>query len=134
MSSPGQIVGGVLGAVVGFFTPAGPIIGAQIGMMIGGYIDPPKGPNITGPRLSDLSQQTASLGLVIPRLYGTAALFGNIFWIENNQLKEVEATEEQGGKGGGGAEVTTYSYFGTFALGLCQGRLTASGASGSAAS
>ncbi len=121
MSSPGQIVGGVLGAVVGFFTPAGPIIGAQIGMMVGGYIDPPKGPNITGPRLSDLSQQTASLGLVIPRLYGTAALFGNIFWIENNQLKEVEATEEQGGKGGGGAEVTTYSYFGTFALGLCQG-------------
>ena len=121
MSSPGQIVGGVLGAVVGFFTPAGPIIGAQIGMMVGGFIDPPKGPNITGPRLSDLSQQTASLGLVIPRLYGTAALFGNIFWIENNQLKEVEATEEQGGKGGGGAEVTTYSYFGTFALGLCQG-------------
>ena len=122
MSSPGQIVGGVLGAVVGFFTPAGPIIGAQIGMMVGGYIDPPKGPNITGPRLSDLSQQTASLGLVIPRLYGTAALFGNIFWIENNQLKEVSATESQGGKGGGGgSEVTTYSYFGTFALGLCQG-------------
>jgi hypothetical protein len=121
MSSPGQIVGGVLGAVVGFFTPAGPIIGAQIGMMVGGYIDPPKGPNITGPRLSDLSQQTASLGLVIPRLYGTAALFGNIFWIENNQLKEVSATESQGGKGGGGSSVTTYSYFGTFALGLCQG-------------
>ena len=123
MSSPGQIVGGVLGAVVGFYVggPSGAVYGAQLGMMAGSFIDPPKGPNITGPRLSDLSQQTASLGLVIPRLYGTAALFGNIFWIENNQLKEVEATEEQGGKGGGGAEVTTYSYFGTFALGLCQG-------------
>ena len=119
----------VVGAVVGFYTGgstwyamAGSMAsGAATGSAIGGMIDPPKGPNITGPRLSDLSQQMASYGAVVPRIYGTAALAGNVFWIENNALKEVEVNESQGGKGGGGSDVTTYAYFTTFALGLCQG-------------
>lgn len=119
----------VVGAVVGFYTGgstwyamAGSMAsGAATGSAIGGMIDPPKGPNITGPRLSDLSQQMASYGAVVPRIYGTAALAGNVFWIENNALKEVEVNESQGGKGGGGSDVTTYAYFATFALGLCQG-------------
>ena len=123
MSSTGQIVGYIAGAVIGFFTGgAGWVaMGAAIGGAIGTAIDPPKGPNIEGPRLSDLSQQTSAFGLTIPRLYGSCAIAGNVFWIENNALKEVSKTSEQGGKGGGGTEVTEYSYFATFALGLCEG-------------
>lgn len=79
-------------------------------------------PKIEGPRLNDLNVQTATLGVQIPTIKGTVATFGNIFWVENNKLKETKKTEEQGGKGGGGgAETTTYSYSATFALGLCLG-------------
>lgn len=119
MSSAGQIIGGVAGGIIGSFV-GNPIIGAQIGMMAGGYIDPPKGPKIEGPRLNDLRVQTSSYGLPIPRVYGSIALSGNVFWVENNQLKEVSTTETQG-KGGGGAESTTYSYSVTCAIGLCEG-------------
>ncbi|MBK8772510.1 MAG: hypothetical protein IPM06_19090 [Rhizobiales bacterium] len=123
MSSAGQIIGGVVGAVIGFFAGGNVMLGASIGMAIGGAIDPPKGPDIKGPRLSDLSQQTSTLGQIIPRVYGTTAIYGNVFWIENNALKETSKTESQGGKGGGGSETTTYAYSSTFALGLCKGQI-----------
>ena len=122
MSSFGQAVGGVIGAVVGFFTPLGPIYGAQLGMMAGGYLDPPKGPTIEGPRLDDLTVQTSTYGAVIPRLYGTIATTGNVFWLENNKLKEKVKKTKSGGKGGGSSTTTkTYSYYATFAVGLCRG-------------
>jgi len=118
VSSTGQIIGGVVGAFIGFFA-GNPMLGASIGMAIGGAIDPPKGPKIEGPRITDLSVQTATYGAPIPIVKGAITVFGNIFWLENNALKETKTTEEQGGKGGGGQEVTTYSYSATFALGLC---------------
>ena len=84
MSSSGQIVGAVVGGVAGFFLgPAGSFagvaLGAQLGMMAGGLLDPPKGPTVTGPRLSDLTIQTSTYGAVIPRIYGTVALHGMCF-------------------------------------------------------
>ena len=120
--SAGQWIGTVVGAVIGAFIPGGYVmLGAAIGGAIGGAIDPPKGPKIEGPRLNDLSVQTSTYGAQIPVIHGTVATFGNIFWVENNKLKETKKTEEQGGKGGGGQEVSTYSYSATFALGLCLG-------------
>lgn len=123
MSSTGQILGTVAGAVIGAFIPGGYVmLGASLGGMLGAAIDPPKGPNLAGPRISDLSQQGSSYGAQIPRIYGVMAVMGNIFWIENNALKETSKTESQGGKGGGGGpETTTYTYSATFALGLCEG-------------
>lgn len=122
MSSVGQAVGMVAGGVIGLFLGGNVALGASIGGMIGGYLDPPKS-NTQGPRLSELSQQVSSYGAAIPRLYGTMALYGCVFWIENNQLKEVAVKKKSGGKGGG-KSVTNYSYFGTFALGLCKGPIT----------
>lgn len=120
--STGQWIGTVVGAVIGFFIPGSYVaLGAAIGGMVGGAIDPPKGPKIEGPRLNDLNVQTSTYGAQIPVIHGTVATFGNIFWVENNKLKETKTTEEQGGKGGGGQEVSTYSYSATFALGLCLG-------------
>lgn len=125
-SSTGQILGYVVGAVVGYFTlGTGYVaVGAAIGGAIGGAIDPPKGPQLVGPRLSDLSQQGASYGAPIPRIHGSVATFGNIFWIENNALKEVSTTSGGGKGGGGGPETTTYKYYATFALGLCEGPIS----------
>lgn len=129
MSSVGQAIGGLIGAVAGFFLgggPAGALKGFSIGASIGGMLDPPKGPNQTGPRLTDLSVQTSTYGTAIPRIYGTIATLGNIFWLQGDRLTEVATVSKQksGGKGGGGkSTVTTYSYFATFAVGLCQGEI-----------
>lgn len=109
----------IVGGVVGFFAGGNVALGASIGGAIGGYIDPPKGPKIEGPRLSDTQQQTSCYGAQTPRIYANCATFCNIFWIENNALKEVSHTESQSAKGGGGPETTTYAYFGTFAAGIC---------------
>ncbi|MBK8745695.1 phage tail protein [Propionivibrio sp.] len=125
MSSGGQVAGGVLGAVAGFLIGGptaslkGALYGAQIGMAIGGYLDPPKGPVQEGPRLSDLTVQTSTYGAVIPRGYGTFPVVGNVFWLENNALKETITKKKSGGKGGGSKTTTkTYSYSATFAVGL----------------
>jgi hypothetical protein len=126
MSSSGQIVGAVVGGVAGFFLgPAGSFagvaLGAQLGMMAGGLLDPPKGPTVTGPRLSDLTIQTSTYGAVIPRIYGTVALHGNVFWLENNKILEILVKKKSGGKGGSKTVTKTYYNYATFALGLCRG-------------
>ena len=126
MSSTGQALGMAVGGVIGAFTPIGFALGASIGGAIGGYIDPPKGPDVVGPRLADLKQQTASYGVPIPRVYGKDAVFGNVFWIENNQIKEVATKKKTGGKGGGSkGSITEYTYYGTWALGVCLGEVEA---------
>jgi len=124
MSTGGQIAGGVVGGVIGAVVggPTGAIYGAQIGIMAGGLLDPPKGPTVEGPRLSDLSVQTSTYGQFIPRTYGTIGLSGNVFWLENNKIKEKVKKKQSGGKGGGSSSaVKTYTYFATFAVGLCEG-------------
>lgn len=127
--SNGQIIGGVVGAVIGYvvtgFNPYGAIQGAALGAGIGGYLDPPKGPTVQGPRLNDLAVQTSTYGAFIPRTYGTIGIHGNLLWLENNKLKESARKEEQGGKGGGSTTtVETFSYSATFILALCQGPIS----------
>lgn len=122
--SGGQVIGGAVGAVAGFLLggPTGALYGAQLGLMAGGYLDPPKGPTVNGPRLDDLTVQTSTYGAVIPRVYGTVAVNGNVFWLENNALKETVTKKKSGGKGGGSKTTTrTYTYSATFAVGLCKG-------------
>ena len=123
MSSAGQIIGGVVGALAGFMIAgaAGALKGASIGMSIGGVLDPPKLPTTMGPRLTDTTMQTSTYGATIPRVYGTVPVVGNIFWLENNKLKEVSKKTKVSGKGGSKQTIVTFSYFATFAVGLCQG-------------
>lgn len=119
--STGQIVGGIVGGVIGFFAggPMGAVQGFAIGAGIGGYIDPPPGPVLRGPTLSDKSFQSSAYGVSIPRLYGTIATMGNIIYLENNEYKAVENKKSQGGKGGGGQSTAiTTTYYATFAIAL----------------
>lgn len=117
--SVGQAVGGIVGGAIGAFF-GNPIMGAQIGIMAGGYIDPPKGPNIVGPRLTDRKVQVASYGYQLPRLYGTMEVSGCVFCVEGDALVEHENKKKQGGKGGSRATNTTYTYSATFGVALAQ--------------
>lgn len=123
MSSTGQIVGGVVGAVTGFFVggPSGAYAGLVIGAGVGSYIDPPKGPTVSGPRLNDRKVQTSTYGATVGRVYGMVGLSGNIFTMENNELKEKSRKKEEGGKGGSSTTVETFTYSATFMLGICEG-------------
>lgn len=117
--SVGQAVGGIVGGAIGAFF-GNPIIGAQIGITAGGLIDPPKGANTVGPRLTDRKVQVASYGYQLPRLYGTMEVAGCVFWVEGDALVEHENKKKQGGKGGSRATSTTYTYSATFGVALAQ--------------
>ncbi|MGQ7956523.1 phage tail protein [Pseudomonas sp. SP16.1] len=126
MSSGGQIAGAVVGGIVGFVVagPAGALQGAALGSGIGAALDPPKGPTVHGPRLSDLTFQTSTYGAFLPRFYGTAPAHGNVFWLEGGKLKEVVRKKKSGGKGSGSSQTTkTYTYYATFAIGLGEGSI-----------
>ncbi|MDA8485172.1 phage tail protein [Pseudomonas resinovorans] len=131
--STGQILGGGLGAVIGGILAAptgglsiagGAALGFQTGMAVGGYLDPPKGPTVYGPRLGDKSVQTSTYGTILTRYYGTISAHGNATWLENGELKETVRKKKQGGKGGGSvSKVETYTYSATFFLSLGEGEI-----------
>lgn len=120
MSSAGQIVGGLVGGAIGSAFGS-TFLGAQLGMMLGGAIDPPPGPVEEGPRLSDLTVQTSTYGAMIPDVFGTDAISGNVFWLENNKIKETPVKKKTGGKGGQKKTTVTWVNTATFAVGLCRG-------------
>ncbi|HEY8354435.1 MAG TPA: hypothetical protein VIK69_05410 [Methylophilaceae bacterium] len=116
-SQIGGIVGGVIGGIIGF--PIGAVFkgiqyGYAIGSLVGGYVDPQRS---YGPRLEDASQQTSTVGGVIPFGYGVFTCSGNIIWAD--RLIEHKKTERVGK--GGGQKQTTYTYTRSYAIGVCEG-------------
>jgi len=121
-----QLAGALIGFATGDFSFAGLMKGFQYGSIAGAILDPATtGTDSIGPRLTDLSAQTSTYGASIPSLYGSMATIGNMIWLEGNKIKEVVTVKKvkAGGKGGKSKKVkiTTYSYFATFAIGLCSG-------------
>ena len=119
---------GILGA-----TLSGAAIGSQVGALAGSMIDQSlfgSNRNVQGPRLSDLHVMASTEGAVIPRVYGRIRLGGQVIWAAD--IVEVASTGAAGGGGkgvgsGGGATSTTYSYFASFAVGLCEGQIAGLG-------
>jgi hypothetical protein len=110
-------------------------MGANLGGMASGAFFPKTQrvqlPTQKGPRLADLRAQTSTYGNMIPKIYGTMRLAGNVIW--SSDLEEVKSettttqTSSGGGKGGGGGSVTTsqttvtYQYFVTLTIAMCEG-------------
>lgn len=116
LGAAGAVVGGLIGG------PGGAQLGFVLGSAVGGLIFPEKGPTIEGPRLSDLTLQTASYGVAVPIAYATVRVTGNVFYAP--PIREVRTEEEVGGKGGPTQTNVTYAYFGTFAISLCDNEIT----------
>ncbi len=123
MSDTGQIIQ-IAGTIASIYT-GNPAWALAANAVATAYF-PPEGPGIEGPRLNDLKSQSSTYGSPIPIVYGRARLAGTLIWIKDNKLIEVRTVTEEGGKGGGGAtqEVTTYQYFGSFAVAICEGEIT----------
>lgn len=122
MSNVPQALSATAGAVIGFVVggPAGAFYGFQVGLLAGSVLFPTQLDGVHGPRLEDVERAAADPGDPIPIVYGTACVSGFRLYL-CDQVTEVATTEEVGGKGPPSQEVTTYSYFQTLALGLCEG-------------
>lgn len=103
-------------AIAGVLSAAS--IGFSIGTLAGNLLFPQKTTQ-EGARLGDLSVTSSAFGAVRPIGYGKIRVAGNVIWAA--PIREQKATQNQGGKGGPQVSSTTYSYYGTFALALCEG-------------
>lgn len=129
-----SIVLSTAGAVVGSAIPVvGPLVGGAVGQALGGLIggaidDAIFGvPTVSraGSRLTDLSVQVSTYGKMVPLVYGTVRIAGNVIW--SRPIKETAVTStssSSGGKGGSGrveSKTTTYQYSASLAVSLCEG-------------
>ena len=115
------------GAALGSqFGPIGAAVGRAAGALVGNTIDRSlfgEDRLVQGSRLTDLQVQESREGAPIPRVFGRVRLSGQVIWA--TEFEEVTTEEEQGGKGGGPTTTTrNFSYFGNFAVALCEGEIS----------
>lgn len=118
-----------VGAAVGSAFGA-PYLGFALGSMLGGVLFPQDGPPDQlqeGPRLHDLKVQSSAHGAMIPFVFGTVRIAGNVIWAKDLEEQVVEETNSASGGKGGDTTVTSttrsYIYFATFAVALCVGEI-----------
>lgn len=123
ISSVGASIGGFAGGAIGAS------IGRFAGSMLGRFVDQKIfGANSAvsshGPRLKDLHIQSAAYGHMIPIVFGTVRLAGNIIWSRPIRESSENSTTSSGGKGARvSATRTEYSYFATFAVSISEGEI-----------
>ena len=115
------------GAALGSqFGPIGAAVGRAAGALVGNTIDRSlfaEDRLVQGSRLTDLQVQESREGAPIPRVFGRARLSGQVIWA--TEFEEVTTDEELGGKGSGPTTTTrNFSYFGNFAVALCEGEIS----------
>ena len=105
VAAAGAALGGFIAPGIVAFGMTGASLGWMAGSMIGSAFAPTQ--KSSGPQLSDLSVSTSAYGTPIPYVQGHPRISGQIVWA--SAKREIAATTEQG-KGGGGAEYTSYTY------------------------
>jgi len=131
LGAVGSAIGGSIGgSILGFSSAAiGGFIGSSIGSVVDSWIVSSLAPaqRIEGARLDSLRMTSSTEGAVIPRLFGRMRIGGNVIWATD--FREETNTTNQGGGKGGGPKVTTteYLYFASFAVALCEGKITGIG-------
>lgn len=120
MGQYGGIIGGVVGAVVGFFAGGNVYAGWVIGSAIGGAYSASQ-QVIPGPKIGDIATQTSQEGVPRPIVFGRShPIAGNV--ICDGGPRIVRRRESQGK---GGPKVETESAYRTYAVGFCEGPVTA---------
>ena len=123
-----------------FGGPLGGLIGSLAGALIDRSLAGTRTTDVQneGPRLDNLNVMIASEGSPILRTFGRMRVDTQVIWATHFREVASTSTESSGGGGKGvgssaGQETVTtttaYSYFVSFALGLCEGPIVDSGAS-----
>lgn len=119
-------VGSVAGAETGF--SYGAQLGGLLGAAVGNQLLGTSKHHFEGARLETLAVQTSTYGRMIPIVFGTVRIAGNMIW--SLPLKEIASTTatSTGGKGGVGTRSTSssstiYSYYATVAIAICEGEI-----------
>jgi hypothetical protein len=121
LQTAGQALGGALAG------PIGAAIGQAAGGIAGSIVDqalfgpPPR--QIEGPRLNDLHVTGSTEGAPVPVAWGRMRLAGQLIWATPFE-EEITHRKQGGGKGSLSrptVEYTEYSYYGNFAIALCEG-------------
>ena len=115
-----QAAGAYLGGLFGTF---GATLGTAAGALGGYLIDRALltgSQSRQGPKLSGMQPLTAEDGAPLARVYGSARVGGTLIWA--TRFQEVSTTERQGAKGG--PKLTSFSYFGNFAIAVCEGEIS----------
>jgi len=117
-----QLAIAAAGAAVGFAVggPGGAQIGWAVGSMVGAQFGPKQ--KSYGPRLEDLRITGSEYGQTIPWAAGHPRIAGQVWWASSR--REIGTTTSQG-KGGGGAESTSYTYEVDILYGLINRPITA---------
>lgn len=100
-----QLAIAAVGAVASTAVGLGPGVGWAIGSIVGAQFGPKQKSH--GPRLEDLKVTGSEYGQTIPWAAGHPRIAGQVWWA--SQRREIGTTTSQG-KGGGGAESTSYTY------------------------
>lgn len=114
----GRLVVAAAGAVIGgyFGGAQGAQYGWAIGMAVGAATERPN--RVQGPKIEDLRVTGVEYGQAIPWVKGHPIVAGQIWWASDR--REIATTTEEGGKGGPGTEVTTYTYEVDLLIGLSE--------------
>ncbi|PRX10467.1 UNVERIFIED_ORG: putative tail protein [Martelella mediterranea] len=118
-----QAAGAVIGSVFG---PFGAVAGRALGALAGAAVDNSLfsgGRRVSGRHLPTARMGGAEEGAAIPRVYGTSRIGGTLIWATRFEEEVVE--ERTGGKASAGPTVESFSYFGNFAFGICEGPVAA---------
>lgn len=115
------IAGGIIGAILipGVGASLGFALGSLAGGIIGQLAFPGKGTHTYGPRVNDMQVTNSTPGQVIPLIWGSMRVGGQVFW--SGGIAETATTTSQSAKGGPSVSQTTYSYTISIAIGFCQG-------------
>lgn len=119
LAAAGQALGNMAG-----IGAIGGILGRAAGAVAGSLIDNAvfgSSSTIESGRISDLSVQSSAEGASLPLIYGRVRLSGQVIWA--TRFEEEVSEETSGGKAGGSSSTTvrSYTYYGNFAVALCEG-------------
>ena len=118
----GTFIGGSLAG------PIGSAIGQGLGSAIGGELDHQlfsnnkKKANL-GPRLSEVTLQTAAYGRMIPIVYGTVKIAGNIIWSTEIKQHRHDHYQRRGKFGGKSLVLSEFDYTVSLAIAICEGEV-----------
>lgn len=117
----GTFIGGSLAG------PIGSAIGQGIGSSLGSELDQQlfnkEKKAIIGPRINEITLQTASYGRMIPIIYGTVKIAGNIIWASEIKQHRHDHYQRRGKFGGKSLVASEFNYSISLAIAICEGEV-----------